>query len=67
MLSYCFNTVCKLNPNSEVGNAFIFYVMNILAVCVGVSRETVSVSRKNKTVANLAVRIEFTYGTTKSE
>ena len=56
-------TVCKLNPDSEVGNTFIF-VWWIYWRCVWACHVTQYHSNvKNKSVANLTVRIEFTCGT----
>ena len=55
-------TACKLNPDSKVGNTFIFNVRMILCHVTRPLTPPVYSSHKNKSVANLTVRIEFTYG-----
>ena len=56
-----YDTVCKLNPDSEAGNNFIF-MWGIYCVCVWACNVTQYHSNvNNKVVANLTNRIEFTY------
>ena len=55
-------TACKLNPDSEVGNTFIFNVRMILCHVTRPHTPPVYSSHKSKSVANLTLRIEFTYG-----
>ena len=56
------HTICKLNPDSQLGNNFIFNVRMILCHVTRPHTHTLYSSHKNKVVAKLAVRIEFTYG-----
>ena len=59
-------TVCKLNPDSEVGNIFNLSVERYWCHVTRPHTHSVSFAHIIKSVANLTVRIEFTYGITRS-